>query len=77
MALRIGRSRLLEHINRNGMNQVQFADRLGVSKSFASKVISGDKKLSLVRAKMCADILSCSMDDLYTWEYDDLDKSER
>lgn len=69
MALRFGRCRVHEHLKRVGITQAEYARRIGVSESFASKVVSGEKKLSMIKAKMSADILGCYIDDLYTWEY--------
>jgi hypothetical protein len=40
-----------------------------VSAPFVSRLISGEKKLSLVKAKMSADIFGCHIDDLYEWDY--------
>lgn len=69
MALRIGRSRLLEHLKRIGMTQAQYAKRMNLSEGFVSKLVSGEKKLSVIKLKMTADLCNCHMDDLYTWEY--------
>ena len=66
---RIGRSRLLEHLNRIGMTQAEYARRIGVSEPFVSRIISGEKKLSLTKAKKSADILKCHIEELYEWEY--------
>lgn len=70
MALRVGRSRILEHLNRIGMTQAEYARRLKVSEAFVTKLISGDKKLSLVKSKMSANLFGCIIDDLYDWDYD-------
>jgi DNA-binding XRE family transcriptional regulator len=50
------------------MTQAQYAKHIGVSEGFVSKIISGDKKLSLVKAKITANLFNCYIDDLYTWE---------
>lgn len=73
MGLRFGRCRVLEHLNRIGMNQAEYARRLGVSEPFVSKIVSGEKKLSLLKAKISANIFGCVIDDLYEWEHE-LDK---
>lgn len=65
---KFGRSRLLEHLNRINMTQSEYALRLKVSKSFVSKLISGEKKLSLIKAKKSADMFGCCIDDLYDWD---------
>lgn len=65
---KMGRSRLPEHLKRAGLTQADFARRLDVSESYVSRVIAGKKKLSYERAKMAANILHCSMEDLYEWD---------
>jgi transcriptional regulator with XRE-family HTH domain len=67
MALRIGRSRLPELIHRNGMTPASFAAELGKSEPFISQIISGKAKFSIVTAKNAANILKCSIDDLWEW----------
>lgn len=69
MALRIGRSCLPELLARKGMTQAEFARRLGVSESYVTKIIKGEKHFSYLRAKMASDILGCTMEELYEWEY--------
>ncbi|WP_369016296.1 helix-turn-helix transcriptional regulator [Paenibacillus sp. GbtcB18] len=68
MALRIGRSRLPELLRRADMTQAELARRIMLSESFISKVIAGQKRLSVIKMKMAANALQCSMDDLYEWE---------
>lgn len=65
MALRIGRSRLTEFLGT--MSQAEFARRLGVSEPYVSQIISGKIKFSLIKAKEAADVLGCSIEDLYEW----------
>ncbi|WP_412679085.1 helix-turn-helix transcriptional regulator [Brevibacillus borstelensis] len=67
MALRFGRCRLPELLKATRMSQTEFAKRLEVSDSFVSRVISGEKKLSLLKAREAALILGCHVDDLYEW----------
>ncbi|UTR15008.1 helix-turn-helix domain-containing protein [Salipaludibacillus sp. LMS25] len=50
------------------MTQAQYAKHIGVSEGFVSKIISGDKKLSLLKAKITANLFNCCIDDLYSWE---------
>lgn len=64
----IGKSRIPEHLKRIGMSQAEYARRLNVSESFASQLASGDKTLSLIKAKISAHIFGCYIDDLYYWE---------
>lgn len=68
MDLRLGRSRIPEHLLRVDMSQSEYAYEINVSDGFVSKVISGKKKLSLIKAKMSAKLFKCSIDDLYYWE---------
>jgi len=51
------------------MTQTEYARRLDVSDAFVSKLVSGEKTLSLVKAKISADIFNCRIEDLYEWEY--------
>ncbi|PWW01171.1 helix-turn-helix protein [Paenibacillus cellulosilyticus] len=67
MDLRFGRCRLPEHLNRLKMSQSEFAIRLGVSKSMVSQYMTGEKKFSLLKAKIAADILGIHIEDLYEW----------
>lgn len=65
-ALRIGRSRLPELLG--DMPQRELARRIGVSDAYISQIISGTSRFSLIKAKEAADVLGCTVDDLYTWE---------
>jgi plasmid maintenance system antidote protein VapI len=69
MALRIGRSRIPEWLDRANKKQVDLARHLGVTESFVSQVIKGTAKFSVEMMKMTADFLGCYMDDLCVWEY--------
>lgn len=69
-ALHYGRSRLPELLKSAKMTQSDLAKRLKVSDSFVSRVISGEKRLSLLKAKEAAIILGCYVDDLYEWVKD-------
>ncbi|MGX4583385.1 helix-turn-helix transcriptional regulator [Paenibacillus chitinolyticus] len=68
MALRIGRSRLPILLKEADITQAELARRIKLSESFISKVIAGERRLSVIKMKMAANILKCSMDDLYEWE---------
>lgn len=70
MALRLGRSRLPELLFTRGMTQAELARRLGVSESFITKVISGEKHFSYLRAKIASDILGCTMEELFEWDHE-------
>jgi transcriptional regulator with XRE-family HTH domain len=65
MALDFGRSRLPELLG--DMSQAELARRLGVTRQYISQIISGKDTFSLIKAKECADILGCYVDDLYEW----------
>jgi transcriptional regulator with XRE-family HTH domain len=64
---RYGKSRLLEHLNRIDMNQAEYARRMKFSRTFVSKLASGEKTLSMLKARASARLFGCHMDDLYTW----------
>jgi transcriptional regulator with XRE-family HTH domain len=70
MALRIGRSRLPELLNKRRLSQVEFARKLNVSEAYVSQLIAGVRKFSLLKAKQAAKILHCFIDELYEWEDD-------
>lgn len=65
---RYGESRLSEHLSRINMTQAEYARRIKVSRTFASKLVSGDKALSLLKARKSARMFGCCIDDLYTWQ---------
>lgn len=67
MALLMGRSLLRSRIKQAGLNQKEFAKRLGVNESFVSRVISNDRFFSLERAVNAAEILGCDVKDLNEW----------
>ncbi|MFD2330047.1 helix-turn-helix transcriptional regulator [Cohnella sp. GCM10020058] len=67
MALRMGRSLLNLRIKEAGLTQAEFANRLGVGRSFVSMVASGERTLSYERAMNAARILGCKMEDLNEW----------
>jgi transcriptional regulator with XRE-family HTH domain len=69
MALRFGRSRLPELLAARHMSQAEFARKIDLTEGFVSQLISGKSKFSLITAKMAADILKCTVDDLYEWIY--------
>jgi transcriptional regulator with XRE-family HTH domain len=64
---RYGKSRLLEHLVRNGKSQSQLAEHLKVTDGFISQVIKGTSHLSVINMRLAAQYLDCYMDDLYTW----------
>jgi transcriptional regulator with XRE-family HTH domain len=66
----IGRSRLLEHLKRNGKSQIDLAIHLNVTKSYISQVVAGKVDLSVLNMKKAAKFLNCKMDDLIDWDED-------
>lgn len=71
MAPQFGRSRLPELLAQARLKQTDFAKRMKLSDTMVSRIISGEKRLSLLRAKQASDILDCQIDDLYEWIYDE------
>ncbi|HZG83812.1 helix-turn-helix transcriptional regulator [Paenibacillus sp.] len=63
MALRL-RSRLPEILDQTGKTQAALADYLNVTESYISQVINGKRQLSVMKLKLAARFLNCSMDDL-------------
>lgn len=49
------------------MTQVEFARRIEVSESYVSKIISGEKHLSLEKAATGAFVLGIHAEDFYEW----------
>ncbi|WP_110933794.1 helix-turn-helix transcriptional regulator [Paenibacillus bouchesdurhonensis] len=68
MGLRLGDCLLLERLEEKGISQAEFAKRMGVSRQFVSKLISGERKMSLEFAFNAAHILGCRVTDLYILE---------
>jgi transcriptional regulator with XRE-family HTH domain len=68
LALHVGRSRLPELLNERNMTQAEFARRIGVSNPFITQIIKGDSVFSLSKAKIAADVLKCTINDLYDWK---------
>lgn len=67
MALLMGRSLLKSRIKQAGLSQKEFANRLGVTESFVSMVITGERIFSFERAVNAAEILDCDVKDLHEW----------
>ncbi|MFE4569991.1 helix-turn-helix transcriptional regulator [Paenibacillus chitinolyticus] len=68
MALRVGRSLLAIRLKDSKLSQREFARLLGVTESMVSMYISGERIMSLARARLAAHILNCYIEDLYEWE---------
>lgn len=69
MALLIGRSRLPELLKGINMSQAEFSRRIGVDRSFVTQIIKGDSVFSLLKAKVSAEVIGCSIEELYEWEH--------
>ncbi|WP_211746397.1 helix-turn-helix transcriptional regulator [Paenibacillus sp. Marseille-Q4541] len=65
MSFRLGDCLLLERLNEKGWTQAEFAKRMGVTRQYVSKLVSGDRKMSLEFAINAANILGCRVTDLY------------
>jgi transcriptional regulator with XRE-family HTH domain len=65
MKVNIGRCCLQELLDGRGWNQVQLADRTGISKSQISDYINGRRKMSYKSAALIAFVLKCHIEDLY------------
>jgi transcriptional regulator with XRE-family HTH domain len=68
MGLQFGRCRLPEHLRRSGLSQIDLAIKMGLYPSMITKYVTGEKKMSLLRAAEAAKILGCKIDDLYYWD---------
>lgn len=69
MPIRIGRSRLPELLAQSGLSQAEFARRMGITQPYVWQLIKGERFFSYTRAKVASDILNCSMEELYEWDY--------
>jgi transcriptional regulator with XRE-family HTH domain len=67
MAISIGRCLLYELIARAGKTPTQFADETGISLSTLSLYANNKRIMSLETAKIIAESLGVSIDDLYEW----------
>ena len=68
MALRLGRSRIPEHLSRLKKSQIDLALHLYVSEPYISRVIKGEVNLSVLNMRKTAKFFKCKMDDLIHWE---------
>lgn len=59
----------IEHfLKKNGMSQVEMADRIGVSKQVMGKIIHGKKAVNLVEIGKIAELMNVSIDSLICQE---------
>lgn len=67
MAYEFGRCRLRELLKDAGMDQVDLAIKLNVTKQQINKYVTNDRVMSLLTAKRIASNLHCRIEDLYEW----------
>jgi transcriptional regulator with XRE-family HTH domain len=69
MAYRAGICLLRRRLSAAGITQKDLAERVNLSPQMISHYISGRKIMSLENARSISAVLSCTMEDLYDWEY--------
>lgn len=67
MALRIGRCLLPRILKKAKLSQAEFAYRVGMSESTISHYANNRRIMSLENAKIIANALGLTIDDLYEW----------
>ncbi|MFB1098194.1 helix-turn-helix domain-containing protein [Terribacillus sp. JSM ZJ617] len=67
MALRKGRCRLSDLLEQKRMSQVEFAEKMGVSKPTVSRWVAGERYMKYDHAVQAAFLLSCHAEDFYEW----------
>lgn len=67
MALRPGGCLLQKRLRERGMSQVDLSLATGLSESMISKYANNHKIMNLKTAKLIAEKLKCSIEDLYEW----------
>ncbi|GIN22576.1 helix-turn-helix transcriptional regulator [Siminovitchia fordii] len=66
--IEIGKCLLPELLYKRKMTQVQLEARTGIDRRQINAYIKGNRKMSLVNAKVIAEALGCAIDDLYEWK---------
>lgn len=56
--------KITHFIEKNHMNQQEFADRIGVSKQVMSKIVKGQKATNIHEIGKIADVMNISVDEL-------------
>jgi len=64
---RPGRCLLRDLLVECGFTQTMLADKSGYDKSHISKYVQGKQEMTLGTARTFAQILNCTIDDLYEW----------
>lgn len=67
MAYTVGRCLLRELLDDAGIEQVELAKKLNVTKQQINKYVSDSQGMSLEVAKNISVILHCQIEDLYEW----------
>lgn len=67
MALRIGRCLLPRLLSKAKLSQVELALLVGMSESTISHYVNNRRIMSLENAKLIANALKVSIDELYEW----------
>lgn len=68
MALRPGKCLLTLRLKQAGITQIELSERIGISQPMLSHYANKRKIMSLTNAKIIADALSVSIEELYTWD---------
>lgn len=63
------RSRIPEHLEKIGKDQQWLADKSGMLKQQISDYVRMRNLLGITKAKQLANLLKCSTDDLYEWDW--------
>lgn len=70
MPHRIGKCLLRQRLKEARLTQTDLAERLGMSVKMINHYTLNRRVMSLAVAKKIADVLRCTIEDLYTWEAD-------
>lgn len=64
----VGKCLLLNLLNKRYMTQVDLSEKTGISKQQINEYIANTRLMTIYNAKLIADALDCSIDDLYEWK---------
>lgn len=73
LAYKVKRCLLRELLRQADMDQRELADLLNVTVQQINKYVLDKQKMSIQVAKNISSILNCTIDDLYEWEWLDLE----
>lgn len=68
MPYRVGRCLLADLLKKAGMTQQELALKLNVPKQQINKYVHNRQQMAYKTAREIAQILNCSMEDLYEWK---------